>query len=215
MTSTAESKPIPSSGLQELDDHISFVSFSAPSRHPSPAVSSSATLNTPNAGSTVLVSTSVHGSSVHRPTAQSTDQRGRGGGPLKSSFSSPDIPTSPVSSCFIPAGETTLKARAHTTSRAGEEKKGSSVCHVQSQLVDDIPSASSSASSSLSTRPRAQWSCLPSIRPRSLSQFEILSSLGEGSFAKVYKVKSKLGGAIYALKVVNVDQARRAHRAQV
>ena len=43
-------------------------------------------------------------------------------------------------------------------------------------------------------------------RPLKFSDFEIMQTLGEGSFGKVFKVKKKSTGVIYAMKSMSKKQ---------
>ena len=38
--------------------------------------------------------------------------------------------------------------------------------------------------------------------------FEILKKLGEGSFGKVFKVRSKINNKVYAMKQINISEIR-------
>lgn len=41
-----------------------------------------------------------------------------------------------------------------------------------------------------------------------MNNFEIISKIGEGAFASVYKVKRKEDGKIYALKKIKISNAK-------
>lgn len=44
------------------------------------------------------------------------------------------------------------------------------------------------------------------LSPSKMSDFKVIAKIGEGSFGKVYKVKKKSNGLIYAIKTVNISK---------
>ncbi len=44
------------------------------------------------------------------------------------------------------------------------------------------------------------------MKPSKMSDFTIMRKIGEGSYGKVYKVKTKKDNQVYALKTINISK---------